>query len=84
MKYSLICFISLRNYVAGLTYYHILDMYRSIVFSLQILMSAVLITVYVIKMLVATIHKVVLLVIATPDFLVMELIAKVRIYLSLK
>ena len=69
---------------SGLTYYHILDMYRSIVFSLQILMSAVLITVYVIKMQVATIHKVVLLVIATQDFLVMELIAKVRIYLSLK
>ena len=69
---------------SGLTDYHILDMYRSIVFSLQILMSAVLITVYVIKMQVATIHKVVLLVIATQDFLVMELIAKVRIYLSLK
>ena len=33
---------------------------------------------------VATIHKVILLVIATQDFLVMELIAKVRIYLSLK
>ena len=47
-------------------------------------MSAVLITVYVIKMQVATIHKVVLFVIATQDFLVMELIAKVRIYLSLK
>ena len=69
---------------SGLTDYHIFDMYRSIVFSLQILMSAVLITVYVIKMQVATIHKVVLLVIATQDFLVMELIAKVRIYLSLK
>ena len=68
----------------GLTYHHILDMYRPIVFSLQMLMSAVLITVYVIKMQVATIHKVVLLVIATQDFLVMELIAKVRIYLSLK
>ena len=59
-------------------------MYRPIVFSLQMLMSAVLITVYVIKMQVATIHKEVLLVIATQDFLVMELIAKVRIYLSLK
>ena len=59
-------------------------MYRPIVFSLQMLMSAVLITVYVIKMQVATIHKVVLLVIATQDFLVMELIAKVRIYLYLK
>ena len=68
----------------GLTYYNILDMYRPIVFSLQMLMSAVLITVHVIKMQVATIHKVVLLVIATQDFLVMELIAKVRIYLSLK
>ena len=33
---------------------------------------------------VATIHKVDLLVIATEDFLVMALIAKVRIYLSLK
>ena len=59
-------------------------MYRSIVYSLQILMSAVLITVYVIKMQVATTHKVILLVIATQDFLVVELIAKVRIYLSLK
>ena len=59
-------------------------MNRYVVFPLQMWMSAVWITVYAIKMQVVTIQQVDLLVIATKDFLVMEVIAQVRIYLSLK
>ena len=59
-------------------------MYRHIILPLQMWMSAVWISVYAIKMQVVTIQKVDLFVIATQDFLVMEVIAQVRIYLSLK
>ena len=59
-------------------------MNRYVVFPLQMWMSAVWITVYAIKMQVVTIQQVDLLVIATKDFLVMEVIVQVRIYLSLK
>ena len=59
-------------------------MNRYVVFPLQMWMSAVWITAYAIKMQVVTIQQVDLLVIATKDFLVMEVIAQVRIYLSLK
>ena len=54
-------------------------MYSPIVLPLQMWMSAVW-TMDAIKMQLVTIHKIVLLVIATKDFPVMEPIAQVRIY----
>ena len=59
-------------------------MNRYVVFPLQMWMSAVWLTVYAIKMQAVTIQKGDLLVIAIKDFMVMEVIAQVRIPLSLK
>ena len=59
-------------------------MNRYVVFPLQMWMSAVWLTVYAIKMQGVTIQKGDLLVIAIKDFMVMEVIAQVRIPLFLK
>ena len=62
----------------------ILIIYLSNVLPLQVRLTAIRIMADVMKMLLVQIHKVIYLVLATQDFPAMELIAQVRIYLSLK